>query len=393
MRKFLIKAFGCKVNQYQSEKILNTLKNNNYIQDNNNPDFAIVFACSVTKEAEKQSINFIKKLKKTIDIVYCTGCINDNNSDGEEILKDFLLESSKFPLKRIRCRPTVMIQNGCDNFCSFCKVNLLRGRSVSREKEDILQEVKYLESSGYNEIVLSGISLGKYKEGFADLLEFLLENTVSVKFRIGSLNPKDINDKFYQVFQQDRICSSLHLSLQSGSQEILYKMRRYYNVEKLKMFLKKSKKYKNLFAFGFDIIAGFPGETEKYFEETIEYIKKVKPTFIHVFPYSQRKGTLSNLYPNQIDENIKKERAKIIRTIGNSLKEQYLETMIGKKTEIIIEKKILRRYIGTLDNYLKAEIDYNNTIKLGTSRTVKLKKIVNNKLFGELIDIDNVKKV
>ncbi len=383
---FYFKIFGCKVNQYRAERLRSSLLASGYneAQSAEEADISFVFSCSVTKEAQRQSYSMVRKLSKNCGNVKILGCSGEKLFDVDILDIDFKYE--KYPTSRLRTRPVVVIQEGCDRFCSFCKVNYLRGRPISRDKKSILEEILFLEKKGYNEVILSGISLGKYQGGLSILLKYLLKNTDSIRFRLGSLNPEDIilDKNFTDSFSDERLCSHIHLSLQSASEKVLFDMRRYYKPEFVKNSMDNIRKIKKNCSFGFDLIAGFPTEREEDFQKTLNFLKAIKPSYLHVFPFSRRYGTLANLMRDRVGDMERKSRALVLRTLGEKLKQNYLKSLVGSEEEVIIEKEKDGFYIGTGRTYTTVIIKNEEHIKIGDMVSVKIIEVLKNKLIGRI---------
>ncbi|NGX29724.1 MAG: Threonylcarbamoyladenosine tRNA methylthiotransferase MtaB, partial [Candidatus Anoxychlamydiales bacterium] len=313
-KKFNIFTIGCKANQYESQAYSDQLKTLGLISTkDDNADICIVNACSVTSSADKKSINAIKSLKKRNKHAkfYFTGCISKDvkNKIDEDIIiipntqKESLVSQifpnrviPKFKIKNFdnHTRAFVKIQDGCDSFCSYCIIPFTRGRSRSRTAEDILYEITKLTDNGYKEIVLTGINLGDFSSdiSFVDLLKEIHEIEDIKRIKLSSIHPHDITDELIDVLINfEKMSKYLHISLQSGSNKILKKMRRKYTTE---IFIEKVKKLTSLnsdFTFMTDLIVGFPTETLEDVENTLNIIKQAEFTKVHFFPYSKRPDT------------------------------------------------------------------------------------------------------
>lgn len=247
-----------------------------------------------------------------------------------------------------RTRKFIEIQTGCDTYCSYCIIPFARGKSYSRSQKEIIQEIQQAEQDGYQEIVITGINLAawgcshtrKPKENkFAQLLQSILDQTNIPRIRISSIGPEYITDKFFKIYENERMCDHLHISVQSGSNEILKKMNRGHGSNEIKNIVQEARKRKPDTAFTADIIVGFPGETENNFKETYRLIEELKFMHVHVFPFSIRSGTLAEKMPNQVPENLKKERAQKLRKISENLKKEFYQNAEGTKKEVLWEKK------------------------------------------------------
>ncbi|RMG72543.1 MAG: MiaB/RimO family radical SAM methylthiotransferase, partial [Nitrospirae bacterium] len=258
-----------------------------------------------------------------------------------------------------RARPFVKIQEGCSHRCSYCIIPALRGRPKSRTVEDIVEEVLMYEQAGYDEVVLTGIHIGLYgidlkrKTNLTGLLESVLKKTSRVRLRLSSLEVIEIDEEFLEVFSDARVCKHLHIPLQSGSESVLKRMKRPYNTMRYERVVKEIHKRFSNISLGTDIIVGFPGETDKEFEETLRFIEGVPINYMHIFPYSDRPGTEASLMGNKVPASIKKQRAKRLRRLDKSRREKYIEAQIGKTLEVLAETVAEEGLIkGKSENYL-----------------------------------------
>ena len=257
-----------------------------------------------------------------------------------------------------KTRAFVKIEDGCENFCSYCIIPYTRGKVRSKAVNDVLEEVTTLVNNGHHEIVLTGIHTGHYgadleKEDFADLLELICKIEGLERLRISSIEITELNDKFLNVLSKNPIIvDHMHIPLQSGCNKTLKDMNRKYDVNYFLNKIETIRKIRPDISITTDLIVGFPGETEEDFNETIETIKKVSFSKIHVFPFSVRKGTVAEKMDNQIPENIKKERVKKIIELSKELEIKYMEKFIGKEVLFIPETKREDYIIGHTGNYL-----------------------------------------
>ncbi len=377
-------TFGCKVNQKDSEEWLSWLLQHNIEINDANPDAIFINTCTVTNNADKEALSIIKKLRKKhpSSLIIATGCgvkkkdslfntleeidyIIPDISENSEI--SHLFSSSVKKTINIlpgsnRTRALVKIQEGCENYCSFCIVPFVRGNSRSKSEKDIIQEIQEKEAQGFLEVVITGINIGaygasntnKYQETkIATLLQNILQETSIPRIRISSLGPQYFSPKLIDVFTHPRICNHIHLSIQSGSNNVLEKMNRCYKTEDIIQITEILKKKAPLIAFTADIIVGFPGETEQDFLESCTLSQKIPLSKIHVFPYSIRTGTVAGNIKDQISEQEKIKRAKYLRSISGDVQQKFLENMIGKKVSVLFEQKHKNPYQGWSTNYCK----------------------------------------
>lgn len=428
MNKIFYKNIGCKVNNYELNSICSIFFDNNYEYDQKNPDVVLINTCSVTSQAGKKSRNYISRYRKKYknSILIVMGCFIQgldeyviNKIDADIIIGNVykneifdLVNIFKDEHKKIiklnkktrkvcyeeishlkyfsQTRAYIKIQDGCNKFCSYCLIPYIRLESRSRKKEDILIEIDNLLKSNYKEIVLTGIDVSSYgldlyeNYTFSDLLEEIL-NTFNNYFRlrISSIEESMIDDKFLYLLSKDkRICDHMHLSLQSGSDKVLKLMNRRYNSSDFLKKVNKIFKVRPLINLTTDVIVGFPGENTENFLETVEFVKKCNFSKIHVFPYSDRKGTAASKFPNHVNDAEKKKRVDFLLNISKELEKKYISKFVGTKLEVLVENfdSMTNSFFGHTSNYL--ELNFKNE--------EKDKNLTNN--FVEVkVNFDNVK--
>ena len=389
--KIAIITLGCKVNQYESDSLKLSLEKlgHKVVSDFEYADVYIVNTCAVTNEAERKSRQTIGKCKKLNpnariivsgcasernakqfsdldNVTYVTGVKNKLNiidnlqTCGVNIIKlDNSYDEGYFPAPSTT-RAYVKIQDGCNNFCSYCIIPYLRGRSRSRNIVEILNEVSELSKTA-KEIVLTGIDISDYKIDGVRSIAFLIKSLQSDKYRIrlGSIENSLIGEEFIEVAKEvNNLCPHFHMSLQSGCDKVLKKMNRHYTTDE---FYKNVKILRKLFknpAITTDIIVGFPGESETDFEETMKFVKKVKFANIHVFPYSNRAGTVASRMP-QLEKVIKTNRAERLQTLANKLHQRYIKKSKKDKHELLIETIDGGYAWGYTENYIRCKIKNN----------------------------------
>lgn len=396
-----IETLGCKMNFVESERLAEKLTKMGFEITDKNFEYSIVNTCTVTSIADKKSRGKINNLAKKSKVII-TGCApkvdkadwqkkypNTIVCKNEKEILNFFGKIETQKAKNIfnpsRTRVYVEIQNGCDNYCSYCIIPFARGKSKNRKLAEIITEIQNLEKQGYKEIVLTGINLASWGAGstrkpqenkFASLLQEILDKTKMLRIRVSSVGPEYLNDDFFEVFKNERICDHLHISMQSGSPEILKKMNRGHNLEKIYEVCKKAKEVRKNVAITTDIIVGFPSETEKDFQKSIELVQNLKLAKVHVFPYSIRKGTVAAKMP-QVDEKIKKQRAEKLRKIADKLRKDFIKKNIGKTLEVLFEHDetglttnyIRVKNIGTKENEIeKIRLTKENTILMEPSQ-------------------------
>ena len=262
-----------------------------------------------------------------------------------------------------KIRAVIKVQDGCNQFCSYCIIPYARGRVRSRKIDSIIKEIEQIAQKGIKEVVITGIHLASYGKdfeeniGLIDLLEEINKIDGIVRIRLGSLEPKIITEEFMQrLIKLEKICHHFHLSLQSGCDNTLKRMNRKYTTSEFEEIVQRLRKYYNDVILTTDIIVGFPGETEEDFETTYNYLKKINFYKMHVFPYSPRKGTVAAKMPNQIQGDIKEKRSKRLIELSNENQKQYNQNLIGKDVEVLFEEKNKEGYYkGHTQNYILVE--------------------------------------
>ncbi|MCS7163577.1 MAG: tRNA (N(6)-L-threonylcarbamoyladenosine(37)-C(2))-methylthiotransferase MtaB [Thermodesulfovibrio sp.] len=372
-------TYGCKVNQAEAQKWEKFLTSNGY-NFTNNPEEAelwVINTCAVTKKAEIQSRRIINKAKKLGKRAFVTGCYVElckfennsenlkffSNSEKDNIFKDFKNLNKNETLKISRHRAIVKIQDGCNQYCSYCIVPYLRGKPRSYSIEQILEEIKDYQSIGIKEVILSGINIGLYGIDYENninlnrLLKVILKKTSGIRIRLSSIEINHIDDEFLEVISDRRICKHLHIPLQHGSDRILQLMNRSYNVSLYEDTIEKIFKLYPDISIGTDVIVGFPSETEEDFKTTLRLIEKTGFSYLHVFPYSKRPFTKASKISENISETTKRDRANALIELGKIKKEKYIKKFIGSTLEVLIENEKNGFFSGTSENYIKCLID------------------------------------
>lgn len=415
-------TLGCKVNTYESEFILSKFKEKGYEITNDLSDIYIINTCSVTNMSDAKSRKVINKvIRENKDaIIVVMGCMIEAHKDYEnkdvsiiignkdksrvvELVEEYIENKSKKKLLYedfdssfedmfitnmfSRTRAFVKIQDGCENFCSYCIIPYTRGKQRSKDPDTVIKEITTLVQNGYKEIVLTGIHTGHYGSDlnitFSELLKRIIKIDGLLRLRISSIEITELNEEFLSVLKENKIIvSHLHIPLQSGSDTILKSMNRKYLTNYFFDKVDKIRKIRPGISITTDIIVGFPGETEELFQETINFVKKIKFNKIHVFPYSIREGTTASTMLNQVDERIKKERVKRLIDLSNKLEREYLDSFVSKDVLVLTETNELDTTIGYTDNYLKVII--NSKIENNKLVKVHVKNRYENTLKGEL---------
>ena len=422
-------TLGCKVNTYETEVNIELFKKNGYeiVPFEEKADVYVINTCSVTNQSDVKSRKMIREaVKRGKDaIVVVMGCysqikyleaseipgvsivIGTNNKskiidlieeykkNRKQIVRVFDLKDIKFEDMNLdkyenHTRAFVKVQDGCNNYCSFCIIPYSRGNVRSKEKNLVLKEVSTLAENGYKEVVLTGIHTGHYgldlKEyDFSDLLRELEKIDKLKRIRISSIECVELNDKFMETLKNsNKIVNHIHIPLQSGSDTILKTMNRRYTMKDFMNIINKIRSIRPNIAITTDVIVGFPGETDELFNETVESIKKIGFTELHVFPYSKREGTPAASMPNQVDGNVKKERVRKLISLSEELKNNYYKSLIGTKEELLVERNIDGYYVGHLTNYGLCKVKSDENI-INEIIDVKLLKYENDCFIGEII--------
>ena len=421
--KAAIHTLGCKVNIYESEYITNILKENGYqiVDFDSKADIYIINTCTVTNTSDKKSEKMIKRARKQNKdaIIIAMGChaqIKGDNIDADIIIgnKDkskiiSLIEEyqeNKNKIKRIynldnisfedmyissfnsHTRAFVKIQDGCDAFCSYCIIPYARGPIRSKDPKTVIKEITSLVENGYKEIILTGIHTGKYGKDINYTFEQLLKDIIKIKnlyrIRISSIEINELTDPILNLIKDNKIIAKhLHIPLQSGSDKILKLMDRKYDLKFYKDRIEKIRKMIKDVSITTDLIVGFPNENEKDMEDTLKFLKEIKFTKIHTFPYSKREGTKAASMENQIDETIKRKRVKTVLELSDQLEQDFYQSKLNKTEEVIIEQTKDGKSYGYTSNYIKVEI--NSPLKPNEVISVKINKVNNKKVTGKII--------
>lgn len=404
MKKAALHNLGCKVNAYETEAMQHLLEEAGYeiVPFTQKADVYVINTCSVTNMADRKSRQMLHKAKKNNpdSIVVAAGCYvqtsekevlndlsvdivigNDRKHDLVRLLEEYSLDSVNDTVDDINdgkhdfeelfidqtkehTRAFIKVQDGCNQFCSYCIIPYARGRVRSRRFENVIAEVERLAANGFKEVVLTGIHLSSYGVDFEEatgLLE-LIQAVNAVKgierIRLGSLEPKIVTEYFAsELSKLDKICPHFHLSLQSGCDATLKRMNRKYTTKEYERGCELLRKYFVHPAITTDVIVGFPGETEEEFEQTKAYLKHIHFYEMHIFKYSKRKGTRAAVMPDQIDEQIKAARSEKLIALGHDMSKEFRKFYIGKNEEVLFEEKAVigdkEYFVGYTKEYVK----------------------------------------
>ncbi len=406
-------TLGCKVNEYESQSILNQLKSNGYEISEGlvYADVYVVNTCAVTNIAERKSrqvLSKIQKINKDAKIIVC-GCASQNNpakflqnpnvfsvtgnAKKNEIMElinernttlpkieDKIYTNTARPIET-RTRQFIKIQDGCDYFCTYCLIPYVRGRSRSRDIDDILDEIKHTTS---NEIVLTGINMTDYKIDGKLALKYLIKeiDKLNKRFRLSSIECMALDDEMIEILKNCKnFCPHLHISLQSACNETLRRMNRHYTIEQ---FMEKINKLRQQFpniCLSTDIIVGFKGETDEEFETTYNNLRKIKFSFMHIFPYSVREGTVASRLKGDVDKQVVKQREQKLIELNKKFKEEFYNNNKNTIHKVLIEEVVDERFsLGYTDNYIYTKID--EPLKIGEIYNIELVDTYNNGMIG-----------
>ena len=407
--KIKISTLGCKLNKYESDCMAKILMNAGHeVVSDDYADIYIINTCAVTAESEKKSRQYIAKCNKSnpnCKIIIC-GCASQNNPDQfkgkqnvfsiignegkEKIIDlinncttqvyDFPVEYGKISNPHITStRAYLKVQDGCNNFCSYCLIPYLRGRSRSRSIAECVSEAKAL-SKVSKEIVVTGIDVSSFKPSLAELMKALSE--VNVRFRLGSLEVNVVSEELMNVLvKMPHFCPQFHLSLQSGCDSVLKRMNRHYTTNEYFEKVQIIRKYFPNANITTDIIVGFAGETEEEFNITCDFVKKVGFGQVHIFPYSKREGTAAAKVFKDLPMSIKKDRVDILEKIAKESRINYLNTLVNKTENVLTEDEEVGCVVGYTENYVKVYLPKNT--KKNTILKVKLTEMFLDGMKGE----------
>lgn len=403
MKSFFIKTLGCKVNSYESEFIRNLLLSSGLKEVNENADICIVNTCTVTNTADNKSKQVINNIKKHNPhaIVVAMGCfcqfrereikelinadiiignrdkskildyINEFEKTKKQIVKFYDMNNVEFEDMEVKKynkhhRAFIKIEDGCNNFCSYCIIPYVRGRVRSKDFNKCIIEAQELVLSGHKEIVLAGIHTGQYNNNgkrLSDVINRLSEIDGLERIRLSSVEIVELDEGMLDIIKNNnKFVSHLHIPLQAGSNHILKEMNRRYTREEFIEMVNNIKKLRPGISLSTDIIVGFPGETDEDFNDTLELSKEVGFSKIHVFPYSDRTGTVASRMKNKIDGNIKKQRVHQLMELSNELERQYFEENLNKEVEVLIEEEKEGNFYGFTSNYIPLKLQGNYNI-------------------------------
>ena len=422
--KIYLDTIGCRLNQAEIEKFAVQFRTagHDLVGTAAEADLVIVNTCAVTAEAGSDSRQCIRQAARAGKAeIIATGCLstleggallqlpgvigNVPNSEKDSLVEN-LLKTRRLPLnmplvdrqpipgRRERTRAFIKAQDGCNNHCTFCVTRLVRGKARSIPESEILTDIASAMEGGVKEIILSGVQLGAWGSDFlppkklADLVQVILKQTSIPRIRLSSVEPWDLDDSFFRLWENPRMCRQLHLPLQSGSNKILKGMGRKYNSGEYEGLVVKARSICPAIAITTDILVGFPDEDERDHHETVDLIKRIGFATGHVFPFSPRPGTGAEKLPNQIPTAVKKDRSREVRELFSQLIAKYHQQFLGEEKQVLWEQSEFQedgKFLleGWTDNYIKVittfRIDLHNEIS-----SVKLVESRNEKMYGEI---------
>jgi threonylcarbamoyladenosine tRNA methylthiotransferase MtaB len=417
--KVHLKTLGCRLNEAELETWAQAFQKSGcqVTRQAENANLIVINSCAVTQDAARKSRHLIRKVHRENPAakLVVSGCYATlNQQEAEQLLgvdlvvsnkdKDQLVEKSLAELNlatmpamstepaaislftRGRQRAFVKVQDGCRYRCTFCIVTVARGEEKSRTVQNVISEINALHQQNINEIILTGVHLGGYGSDFGnnlvDLIKAILTETDVPRIRLGSLEPWELNDEFYQLFDNPRIMPHLHLPLQSGSDSVLRRMARRCKTEEFATIVARLRQRNPLFNITTDIIVGFPGETEEEWQESLEFVRQVGFGQLHIFTYSTREDTKAATLPNQIQDTLKKQRSQQLHLLGDEMRAKFYQKNIGKQFPVLWEGYSEpigtnnQRVYGYTPNYLKVACVISNNKSLQNTTTLATLKAV-----------------
>lgn len=436
--KFRIVSLGCKVNSYESEAILNDFVSRGLeYTEQNDADVIIINTCTVTSTSDQKSRQIIRKLKREnpTSLIVAMGCYvqlhqeeaseladviigTNNRLKAYDIVKSYLdtkssiegtftnnnfvddidnvteYEEMKVNAVKTHTRGFVKIQDGCENYCSYCAIPYARGKIRSRKPDDVINEIKTLVKNGTHEVIIAGINTGTYGQDLgnidlAKLIERIMIETTLFRLRLSSIELMEVSDELLNTIKkyETRIAHHLHIPLQGGSDAVLKRMHRKYLTNDYRKLIGKIRVMFPRIAITTDLLAGFVGETEEEFNETCSFIKEMNFSMMHIFPYSRRKNTEADKMPGHLDPKVINERAHILLDIAKKMQIEYEKSFINENCIVITEQVKNGYYVSHSSNYLEIYIPTTKELKENMIVNVKIRKFDNNRLIGEIIEI------
>jgi len=428
LKKIAFKTLGCRLNIFETDALVSQFRNAGYdiVDFNKEADAYIVNTCTVTNQSDKKSRQETGKASRTNKeaVLVVTGCMATNKKetlekedrityvvDNEqksdifhlldshfkgEIISTDELKPDRFGFDTVEeglhTRSLIKVQDGCNNYCTFCIVPFVRGKAVSRPWKDIEKNIREVLDYGFKEIVITGVNIGRYDADgmdFENLIEKVLAIPGDFRVRISSIEPEGFGDKLFNLFSHPKLTPHLHLCIQSGSDKVLLKMRRTYTVDGFRQMVEKIRERIPDFNFTTDLMVGFPGETEEDFQLSIKAAEEFGFSHIHTFKYSIRKGTRAERMPDQIPEKIKTQRSAMVREIAEKNKYKYRSSFIGKQQKVLVEKIDKEGFAnGYGEHYIPIKFKANKNTRTNEFSMVKIIDIEKGndmELIGEMV--------
>lgn len=424
-------TLGCKVNQYDSDAMRTIFLQQGYraVKEEEEADVYVINTCSVTSIGDRKSRQMVRKIRRKHPqaVIAVAGCYAQIAPEIFEAMGDIdvivgaqnrskiveYVEQAQKKEKTInavkdimsvtefenlyvdaegetKTRAFIKVQEGCDNYCTFCIIPFARGKLKSRKQKDAVEEIRRLVVKGYREIVLTGIHLGNYGRDLHDgtslatLVEELLRIPNLLRIRMGSIESVELSDDLINLIKDEpRVCRHLHLPIQSGSDAVLRRMNRHYRLPEYKKLISELREKIPGLALTTDLIVGFPGETEENFMETLETLRELRFSAIHVFPYSQRTGTPAAVFPNQVPGDIKKDRVHRVQELEKEISKEYRKTFLQKTVHVLIEEEKNGYFEGLSDEYIRVSITDKNVEK-GRLYSVYVENLTEDGLIGRV---------
>lgn len=428
-------TLGCKVNQYDSDAMRTLFVRNGYAQagENDDADVYVINTCSVTSIGDRKSRQMVRRIRRAHPeaVIAVAGCYAQlapevfekmgdvdvivglqNRTHIVDYVEQAMHRTDKKPLNEtvdimkvdrfenmevdvageVRTRAFVKVQEGCDNYCTFCIIPYARGKLKSRRQEDAVREIRRLVSEGYREVVLTGIHLGNYGKDLHDgtslatLVAELVKIPDLLRIRLGSVESVELSEDLISIMQNEpKVCRHLHLPIQSGSDAVLKGMNRHYRLPQFKKLISELREKVPGIALTTDLIVGFPGETEENFEETLDTLREIRFSGIHVFPYSRRTGTPAASYPNQVPNGVKKERVHRVQELEKEIALDYRKQFLGKVVRVLAEEEKNGFFEGLTDEYIRVSIR-NSHIERGHMYPVHIDEITDDGMTGTVAE-------
>lgn len=430
-------TLGCKVNQYDSDAMRTLFVRNGYTAagEDEPADVYVVNTCSVTSIGDRKSRQMIRRIRHAHpdSVIAVAGCYAQlapevfekmgdvdvivglqNRTHIVDYVEEAMHRTDKKPLNQtvdimkvdrfenmevdvegeVRTRAFIKVQEGCDNYCTFCIIPYARGRLKSRLQKDAVDEIRRLVSKGYREVVLTGIHLGNYGKdlhdgtSLASLVAELVKIPDLLRIRLGSIESVELSEELISIIQNEpKVCRHLHLPLQAGSDAVLKGMNRHYRLPQFKKLINELREKVPGIALTTDLIVGFPGETEENFQETLDTLREIRFSAIHVFPYSRRIGTPAASYPNQISNEVKKDRVHRVQEVEKEIALEYRKQFMGQVVHVLAEEIKDGYYEGLTDEYVRVSIR-DSHIERGHLYPVKIDTITDTGMTGTVVKED-----